>query len=341
MSESNEHAPQLDAKVVLRIACGYLVSRALHVATELGIADHLRDGPKTIEDLAHATGANQDALYRLLRTLAAHGVFAELGAREFVTTPASAWLQSDALRDGLLMVGEVTGDGSWWQATGHLRHSVVTGSSAFDDLHGVGFFEYGRRNPKCGEWFARGMAKAAATENPVLARACDYSRFRQVVDVGGGQGGFLAEVLKLNQTVQGTLFDFPEIVQNPVYLEAQALAGRWAVVGGDFFESVPAGASAYVLKRILHDWSDDQALRILRRCREAMSAQSRLVIMDAVVPNGNTMDFSKVSDIMMMILGGRERSEEEFKALLQQAGFKLENVTLTPGVLTIVEASPA
>ena len=346
MTASNEMADTRSgaspAEVIMGIALGYLVSRSLHVATDLGIADLLKDGPKSIEDLASATGAHRQSLYRLLRTLAAHGVFAEDGRGRFVMTPAAALLQQGVMRDGVLLCGEVTGDGSWWNAVGALRHSVITGEPAFHRQHGMGFFDYVGIHPECGAWFDRGLANFAAAENPAIAGAYDYSRFDHIIDIGGGQGGLLAEILKRHPSVRGTLFDLPEVVRNPAYLSKEAFHERWATGGGDFFQSVPTGGDAYVLKRILHDWSDEQCVRILRCCREAMGEHARLLVVDVVVPAGNAPHPGKVMDILMIVIAeGRERTEQEFRVLFGKAGLKLTTITMTPSTLGIVEASPA
>lgn len=329
-------------EVVMNMALGYLVSRSLHVATEMGIADLLADGPRTVNALASSTGAHPQSLYRLLRTLAAHGVFAEDDRGRFVTTPAAALLRRGVMREGVLLCGEVTGDGSWWRAAGALRHSIITGEPAFHRQHGVGFFDYLGDHPECGEWFDRGMANFATAENPAIAEAYDYGRFGHIVDVGGGQGGLLAEVLERHPTVRGTLFDLPQVVRNPGFLNKSTFVERCEAVGGDFFRSVPTGGDAYILKRILHDWSDEQCVRILRRCRAAMSARARLLVVDAVVPAGNDPHPGKVMDILMMVLAeGRERTEKEFGALFDEAGLQLTGITTTASTLSIIEAVSA
>jgi hypothetical protein len=329
-------------EIVMNLALGYLVSRSLHVATELGIADLVEGGPKSVEALAGCTGAHGETLRRLLRTLAMHGVFAEDEHGRFATTPAARLLQAGAMRDGVLLCGDVTGNGSWWQAAGALRHTVMTGEPAFDRKHGMGFFEYLQRHPECGRWFDRGMANFAAAENPAIAAAYDYARFGHVVDIGGGQGGLLAEILARHPRVRGTLFDLPQVVRHPAYLDKDALSDRWKSVGGDFFEAVPTGGDAYLLKRILHDWGDEQCVRILRCCRKAMGPRARLLVIDAIVPAGNTPHPAKVMDILMVVFAaGRERTQEEFAALFARADLRLANVTTTPSTLSIVEAVPA
>jgi O-methyltransferase domain/Dimerisation domain len=342
-NESVDTRPKASpVEIIMNMALGYLVSRSLHVATELGIADLLKDGPKTVEDLAASTGAQRESLYRLLRTLASQGVFAEDEHGRFLTTPAAALLQQGVMRDGVLLCGEVTGDGSWWNAVGALRHSIMTGEPAFQRQHGMGFFDYIDEHPACRQWFDRGMANFAEAENPAIAGAYDYSRFDHIVDIGGGQGGLLAEILKLHPNVEGTLFDLPEVIRNPAYLSKEAHVERWATVGGDFFQSVPTGGDAYVLKRILHDWSDEHCIQILRCCRAAMSPQARLLVVDVVVPAANIPHPGKVMDILMMVFAeGRERTEKEFKTLFEKAGLKLTKITMTPSTLAIVEAVPA
>ena len=332
-------------EVILGMALGYLVSRSLHVATELGIADLLKDGPKSIEELARATGAHQQSLYRLLRMLAGHGVFAEASPRRFQLTPVAAVLQTGvpgSLHDAVRMIGDMAGDGSWWNAVGQLRHSVLTGEPGFNSVHGMGFFEYVTQHPEAGTWFDRGLANFSTTENATIVGAYDFAPFQRVVDVGGGQGGLLAEVLKAYPAVTGTLYDRPQVVQEPAYLTAAGLLDRCEIVGGDFLQSVPAGGDAYILKRILHDWSDERCIQILCTCREAMGEKARILVVDAVVPPGNDSHPSKVMDILMMVLvEGRERTEEEFRELYQQAGLKLTKVVPTPSVLSIVEGKRA
>ena len=326
--------------IALEMAVSYLVSQSLHVATKLGIADLLSNGPKAVDELATATGTRPDTLYRLLRTLAGHGVFVEVSARHFELTPVAAVLRSNvpgSVRDAVQMVGDLTGDGSWWTAVSHLDHSVRTGEPGFDHVHNMGFFDYVTKNPDAGEWFDRGLANFSTTENPAIVASYDFAAFRRVADLGGGQGGFLAEILNAYPEVGGVLYDLPQVVERPAYLSSADLRKRCEIVGGDFFDTVPAGADAYVLKRILHDWSDEKCRAILRNCREAMSETARLLVVDAVVPPGNDPHPAKVMDILMMVFAeGRERTEDEFRALFQEVGLTLTQIIPTPSVLSIV-----
>jgi hypothetical protein len=345
-AQSNNAAPaQLSPhQAILGMALSYLGARSLHVANELGIADLLKDGPKSIIELAQATGAHEPSLYRLLRSLAGHGVFAEVSPNCFQLTPAAAVLQQGvpgSLHHAVKMIGDLAGDGLWWQAVGHLRHSVLTAEPGFNHVAGLGFFEHVTRYPEAGAWFDRGLANFATMENAVIAGAYDFASLRRVIDVGGGQGGFLAEILKANPAVVGTLFDLPQVVQEPAYLTAAGVVERCEIVGGDFFKSVPSGGDAYILKRIIHDWSDEECVQILRTCRAAMGQKARLLVVEAVVPPGNEFHPSKDMDILMMVFAtGRERTEEEFRQLYQQAGFKLTRVVPAPSVLSIIEGVP-
>jgi hypothetical protein len=329
---------QSPADTVFGIALGYLASRALHVATELGIADHLAAGPQDAETLAEATGVDPGSLYRVLRTLAGFGIFVETDRRTFDLTPAASLLRSGVFRDGVLLCGEVMGDGAWWSAVGHLRHSVTTGTPSFEHVHGIGAFAYLGGDPECRAWFDRGMANFSAAENPEIAASCVLAGARTIVDVGGGQGGFLAELLRATPTATGVLVDVAEVVANPVALDTPELSGRWRAETGDFFEAVTSGGDVYVLKRILHDWDDEDCVRILRACRAAMTPASRLLIVDAAIPPGNGFHPAKVMDILMMVFSGRERTEAEFAALLADAGLTLRQVTPTPTMLSVIEA---
>ncbi|HXG18211.1 MAG TPA: methyltransferase [Methylomirabilota bacterium] len=294
--------------------------------------------------MARATGAHQLSLYRLLRMLAGHGVFAEEPPGQFRLTPMAAVLQVGApgsVHDAVKMVGDLAGDGFWWTAVGCLHQSVMTGEPGFTAVHGMGFFDYLTQHPEAGAWFDRGLANFATVENAAIVGCYDFGQCRRIVDVGGGQGGFLMEVLKAFPSVTGVLYDRPQVIQEPAYLTAAGLMHRCEVVGGDFFQSAPGGGDVYVLKRILHGWDDERSVQILRTCRKAMGDHARLLVVDAVVPPGNEPHPSKIMDMLMMVLlEGRERTEEEFHELYWRADLQLTRVIPTPSVLSIVEGAP-
>jgi hypothetical protein len=219
---------------------------------------------------------------------------------------------------------------------------VRTGEPAFNHVHSTAFFEYLSRHPEASRWFDRGLANFSTPENAAIVSSYDFMHFRKMVDVGGGQGGFLAAVLNAYPSARGTLYDRDAVVEQPAYLTTAGLINRCEVVAGDFFESVPSGGDAYILKRILHDWNDESSVRILRTCRNAMDAKARILVVDAVVPQGNEPHPSKVMDILMMVLlEGRERTEQEFQELFRLAGLKLTKIVATPSVLSIIEGERA
>ena len=321
---------------LLQMGSAYLLSRALHVAAELGIADYLTDGSKSPAELAEATNCDKDALYRLLRMLASNGVFAEDAQGHFGLTPLANALRSDiegSLRDAIRMVDE-----TWWNAYGHLTYSVRTGQPAFAQVTGLKSFEYHSCHPEVNERFANGMANFGSHENRLIAAAYNFSQFECIVDVGGGRGGLIAEILKAYPTIRGILYDRADVVNHPDCIIAGGLDGRCELVAGDFFTSVPAGGDLYVMKRIIHDWDDDRSALVLGNCKQAMGEKGRILTIDAVIPSGNGSHPAKDSDLLMMaLLGGRERTEEEFRCLYGRAGLQLTKIIPTPSLLSIVE----
>jgi O-methyltransferase domain/Dimerisation domain len=232
MSEAQKPAEQSPQEILFAIAGGYLVSRSLHVAADLGIADLLSAGPKSIEELARATGAHPQSLYRLLRALAGHGVFAEDPPGRFHLTPPAALLQTEvpgSLRDIVRMAGDMAGDGKWWNLVGQLRRTVLTGEPEFERVYGMGFYEYLAKDPAANDWWARALLSLGTTENAAIVGCYNFGQFRRIVDVAGGRGGFLAEVLKAYPTVRGVLYDHPEVVKEPTPLVAAGLMARCEV----------------------------------------------------------------------------------------------------------------
>ena len=324
--------------VIVQTTLQVLLARALAVAAELGIADLVSREPKSPAELAAATGAHADALHRLLRMLASHGVFAEDDRGRFQLTPLAAVLQTgsaDSLRDFLrFFSGDIA-----WNAYRDLLHTVRTGEYGFAHAYGMGFFAYLAAHPDVEALFSAAMAQATARENAAIAGAYAFGQFARLVDVGGGRGGLLAAVLTAYPTVRGVLYEQPAVAANPASLQAAGVMERCEVVGGDFFQSVPAAGNAYVLKRVLHDWTDDQAIQILQRCREAMAKEGRVLTIEGVIRPGNAPDRIKDMDVLvgMALSGGRERTEAEFRRLYEQAGLQLTRVIPTPATLAIVE----
>ena len=326
------------ALALLQQALGFWLSQAICGVARLGIADLLTDGPLDTETLAAAAGVHAPSLYRVLRTLASVGIFAEGEDGRFGLTPQAAPLRRDApdsIRAYILLVGE-----AWYSGPSeHLLHSVQTGRPAFERVHGADFFTFLARDPAAAAVFDAAMTSRSAQENAAIAAAYDFAGLGTLIDVGGGHGSCLGAILRANLGLRGVLFDRPQVVTEArPQLEAAGLGGRCEVVAGDFFESLPAGGDAYMLKRVLHDWDDERAGAILRNCHRAMPAHGRLLVIELVLPPGNAPSLGKLFDPLMLVdLGGRERTEADYQTLLAGAGFELTVVTPTPSLVSVVE----
>ena len=338
---ANKPVPEQPAvQQMLQIIGGFWVSRAVFVIAKLGIADLLKTGPKTAEELASATKMHAPSLFRVLRALASVGILNATDGR-FSQTPVSETLVTDA--PGTLRWFAVSELGQeHYPAWGNLMHSVKTGEIAFDNFFGVDAWKYFQQNPEDAAVFNESMSGLTAVANEAIKSVYDFSGFETVIDVGGGHGGLITEILKNNPNTKGVLFDAPKVVAGArPKLEAAGVADRCETVGGDFFKFVPGGGDAYIMKWIIHDWNDDKAITILRNCRNQMDRDGKLILVDAVVPAGNEPHFSKFIDLTMMVMtGGRERTEKEFAQLLAAAGFKLLRVIHTDLPTSIIEAQP-
>ena len=326
---------------LLGMVLGYGVSQLLFVAAELGLADQLARGPQTPAMLAKRVGADAAALYRVLRALASVGVFAEGKGGRFRLTPLARRLCSDhpaSLRDFARMV---MSDYSW-NAWGALLGGVRDGSSPFERVHGTAFFDYLQQHPEQERVFSASMASLSGSENAAIARAYPFGRLTRLVDVGGAHGHLLATILRKQKKLCGVLYDQPQVVAAAAvrgFLGSPDVRDRCDVVGGSFFESVPPGGDGYLMKYILHDWDDEHCIRILRLCRDAMAHEGRVLVADYVIRGGNTRDRGKLRDInMFVLLRGRERTREEFRALFAKAGLALRRVFQTDVPLCILEA---
>ncbi|HZG86126.1 methyltransferase [Paenibacillus sp.] len=319
---------------------GGMVQQGLYVVAKLGIPDLLRDGPRTAEELAEATAAHAPSLYRVLRAAASAGIVRRNEADAFELGPLGTYLRSDhpaSLRDTAVMFGEPWHRDAWTS----LLHSVRTGETAFARVHGKPLFEFLAGDAEAAGVFQRAMTSLTGSQAALVA-AYDFAPFRHIVDVGGGQGGLLAEILKAHPAAQGTLYDLaPVAADASAIAAAQGLAERCRCVAGDFFVSVPSGGDAYVLKAVIHDWDDAEAALILTNCRRAMLPDAKLLLIETVVPPGDAPHPAKWIDLeMLAITSGKERTEAEYKTLLERAGFRLNRVVPTPTPWSIVEASP-
>jgi hypothetical protein len=328
----------LDAAGLNAMAGGLYRTQLLYVLARLGIAERVAEGPRTAEALAAETGAAPGALFRVLRAVAGLGVLTQDEDDRFGPTPASELLRPGSTGSPharLLCYGEPW----WWAAAGGLYESVMTGEDAFARVHGVSLFEFLAADPAASEVFDAHMTAMTAAEADAVVAAADWPDAGTVVDVAGGRGTLLAAVLRARPGLRGVLFDRPHVVE---HADLGDVAGRCELVGGSFFESVPAGADLYVLKDIVHDWDDEAALAILRVVRAAMSDGARLLVVERVIPPGDAPAHGKLVDItMLLVTGGRERTRDEYADLLRRAGFAVAGIAPTPAGTDVITAVPA
>ncbi len=315
---------------------GYWYTQTIYVAAKLGLAELLRDGPRSAEELATATGTNPRALYRLLRALASIGLFAEEAGR-FALTPLGECLHDPSTKAMATMRGECQ-----YRAWGELLYSVQTGRPAFEKVYGKPIFDYFAENPETGRLFDQAMTGVHGRETEAMLEAYDFTGMGTLADIGGGNGSVVTALLEKYPAMNGILFDLPGVVARAkANLEAAGLIGRCQVMAGNFFAAVPAGADAYLLRHIIHDWDDDKCVAILRNCRRAMGPGGRLLLVEGVVPPGNEPSVSKFFDLAMLVLpGGMERTQEEYRQLFAAAGFRLTRVVPTRTWVSVLEGEP-
>lgn len=315
---------------------------AILVAANLGLADLLKNGPISIADLAEATGTHAGSLYRMLRALASRGVFREDTDGRFSLTALADPLRSDApdsIHNWALFVGSEAELQTW----AHLSYSIRTGKPAFEHIFGKGWFTYLDEQPEMAKIFNNLMANASSSNAAAIIDAHDFSAYRKIVDIGGGNGTLLAHILEQNPQLSGVLFDAPSVIVGAAgAIDTQVNQGRAEKVAGDFFEAVPSGGDAYVLKYIIHDWDDERAIMILKNCRQAMAENGRVLLVEMVILDGNTPSPGKFLDLeMLLYFYSRERTEAEYRDLLQQAGLELITITRTASPFSIIEAVAA
>jgi hypothetical protein len=324
-----------------RLISGYQQSQAIHVAAKLKIADLLADGPCTVDDLAEATGAHAPSLYRLLRTLAGMGIFVEDEERRFGLTPLAEPLRSDTPNSQwayAVMMGE-----EHYHVWGDLFFAVETGQNAFERIYGMPIFEFLSENPEKGRIFDAAMTSIHGRETLPLLDAYDFSDIELLADIGGGNGSVLTAVLQRYPQLRGLLFDLRPVIERSRWnLRGAGLVERCQLVTGDFFQAVPSGADAYLLRHIIHDWNDEKAVLILRNVRRAMKADGRLLVLETVLPPGNQPSPARFLDLTMMLLpGGQERTEEDYHRLFADAGFRLTRIIPTSSTISVIEGERA
>ena len=323
---------------LMQMLFGFAATRAIGVTAELRIADLLKDGAKTADELALQTGVHARSLYRVLRACASVGVYAEDNEKMFSLTPLAEPLLSDA-PGSLRAFAEMISCDWQFQTWAELPYSVKTGKPSFDKVHGKSSFDYFWSNEKAGKVFNDAMTSNSAFTSVAVANAYVFSSIKKLIDIGGGHGFLLASILAKNDNLKGVLYDTPAIVaEAEKLLKEHGVTDKCVTVGGDFFTSVPAGGDGYIMKHIIHDWNDEQCIAILQNCRKAMADGGKVLVVEMVVPEGNEPSPAKFLDLQMLqYLPGCERTEKEYEGLLDKAGLKLTRIIPTMSPFSIIE----
>jgi hypothetical protein len=324
---------------LIQMGMASLVSAIVYAAAKLSIADHLASGAKSAVELSEPTGTHAPSLHRLLRSLAGLGILTEREGQRFALTPLGEALQSGAPGSAHASVLTLCGP-IFWNSLGEFIYSLETGKPSFEKAFGMPVFDYLARHPEAASAFSETMVGFHGAEPPAVAKAYAFSGVKTLVDVGGATGNMLAAVLSEHPGVRGVLFDLPHVVRDaPAFLNARGIADRVTIEAGSFFDAVPSGGDAYLLSHIIHDWSEQQCLTILGKCRDAMPPDGRLLLVEFVLPPGDTPHPGKMLDLVMLTIpGGQERTEAEYAALLGKAGFRLNRVVPTASAASVVEA---
>lgn len=315
---------------------GSWVTQAIYVAAETGIADRLAIGPRTADELARETQTHGASLYRVLRALASVDIFREDEEGRFSLTEMGKMLGSDApgsKRSLAIMAGA-----EFYRSWGGLLSSVETGGAAFAKVFGKPFFDYMCANPDRWRIYDAAMTGVHDSETVPVLDAYDFRSFRTIVDVGGGNGLALAAILRRHPEARGVLFDLPDVAKRAGEVVARGgVSDRCRIAAGDFFDSVPGSGDAYLLRHVIHDWDDREAITILGNCREAMRPGGRVLVVETVIPSGNDPCFGKWLDLMMLVVGGRERTEEQYAEIFSAAGLRLTRVVPTAHEVSVIE----
>lgn len=334
-----EQANGISPAMTLReMLTGYWVSQSIYAVAKLGVADLLGDGPQTNEQLASSLSVDKNALYRMMRTLSSYGLFAEDEKHNFALTPLGSLLQTEApgsMRAMAVWNGELS-----YRVWGAVMHSLETGQPALSHALGKRLFEYLSQNPESRQVFDAAMTGLATQVSQAVTAAYDFSGFKRIVDVGGGEGTLATTILLAHPDMKAVVFDLPAAVENArEQIELTGLGSRCEVVGGDFFAHVPPGGDCYLLSSVIHDWDDEHSLRILKQCRAAMDQGTRLLIVDCVITDSSEPQFSKLLDLQMLVVtGGLERTAVRFTELLAAAEFRVNRIIRTAVPESIVEA---
>ena len=332
MSDQINQAPPPAAQL-MQIMFGMIPTLAIGVAAKFGIADFLKDGAKTADELAALAGVHSRSLYRLLRATASVGVFSEDAEGRFSLTPLAQPLRSDA-PDSVRSFAILYSDDWHMRVWAELNYSVQHGLPAFDRIHGQEFFRYLEENPVHAQIFNDAMTSNSAAACGAVNAAYDFSGINKLVDVGGGHGLLLTSIMEKYPQMSGVLYDAQSVINGATGL----ISGRCEAVSGDFFTSVPAGGDAYIMKHIIHDWDDEHSLKILRNCHESMTEGGKVLVVEMVIPEGDAPSLGKFLDLeMLLFLRSFERTEAEYRALFERAGFEITRIVPTPSPYSVIE----
>lgn len=322
---------------MFQVAVGYWLSKALFCAAKANVADELASGPRHVDHLAAAAGVDAENLHRVLRALASVGIFTEMEPGVFGLTPKAEYLRAEhpeSMKHFALMVGD-----DLFEAWAEIYHAVETGRSAVEKRFGRDFFAAIGKDLQKSQLFDRAMQEIHGGETDLMLEHFDFSRYSTVLDVGGGNGSTLRGLLEAHPHLRGQLFDLPNVVDNARrLLDGAGLTDRLQFLPGSFFEAIPGDADCIVMRHVLHDWDDAKSATILRNACRALSAQGSLLIVEKVITPGNEPGFAKLLDLNMMAIGGKERTEAQYRALLAGVGLDLHRIHVTPGPIDIVEA---
>jgi hypothetical protein len=307
---------------------------AVSVVTELGIADILKHGPKTIGEIALLTDTLEDPLYRIMRLLASEGIFREMKNMRFSNTRISKSMLETELKYFI----QHSLNSMQFKIFGELMHSVKTGRCTSELFINTGVFEHMGQSKELNDLYNKAMTNTSKMQVAAVLSSFNFDKYRHIVDVGGGLGFFISAILSKYKTMQGTLFDLPQVVNDKV--DDDSFAGRMKIASGSFFDTIPEGGDLYILKNILHGWSNEDCIKILKNIRKVLPRAGKLMVIEVVVENMNKPSWGKMTDIFMMAgLGGRERTRKEFQAILEKAGYKIDQIKPTVSPLSLIIAS--
>ena len=336
-SAQHEQPPQ---QRIMQMLTGFWISQSIHVAAKLKLADLLANGPQSATTLAESTNTHAESLYRLLRALASVGIFTETQSGTFTLTPMAECLRSDVPGSqyaAAMMMGD-----EHYLSWADLLHSIRTGETGFEHRFGKPIFDYMDDKPETANIFDAAMTAIHGAETQAMLEVYDFSPFHTLVDIGGGNGTLIREVLLKHADLKGIVFDRPHVTdRTTTFLNDWGLTARCHSIGGDFFHEVPSGGDAYLLRHIIHDWTDEQSLAILKNIRKVIPDTGKLLLVESVIPPGNEPNFAKLLDLNMLVIpGGKERTEKQYTELYEAAGFRLQRIVPTRMGVDVIEGVP-